>query len=247
MKNRVRFLLLLALAALLVLSSAFVFLWPALKTAGYRQKNERKIEEFTRTLGRVREDGEERRENGLSGEAAAEPFAGLREACERYNAALFSAGQKDLTERTQLSAPFDLSEYGWEEDAFAVLSVPAAGIETAVYLGAGSRNLDRGAAVLGQTSLPLGGENTNCVIAGHRTWNGVVFFHRLRELGKGDVVYITNPWERLAYKVSEVKIIEPTDIDAVRIREGRDLLTLFTCTYPNTHRVLVICERADTE
>ena len=247
MGNRGKFLLLLALAVFLFLSSAFVFLWPALKTARHRQENDRTIQRFTRAAGGVREEGEESRNEDIPGVDTAEPFAGLREACERYNAELFSTGQRDLTEMTQLDAPFDLSDYGWEEDVFAVLSVPAAGIETAVYLGAGSGNLDRGAAVLGQTSLPLGGENTNCVIAGHRTWNGVIFFHPLRELREGDAVYIINPWERLAYVVSEVKIIEPTDIDAIRIREGKDLLTLFTCTYPNTHRVLVICERADTE
>ena len=247
MRNRGKILLLLALAVFLALSSAFVFLWPALKTARHRKENDRTIEGFARAAGGVREEGEESRDNETPGEETLEPFAGLREACERDNAALFSTGQRDLTEMTQLDAPFDLSDYGWEEDVFAVLSVPAAGIETAVYLGAGSGNLDRGAAVLGQTSLPLGGENTNCVIAGHRTWNGVIFFHPLRELREGDAVYIINPWERLAYVVSEVKIIEPTDIDAIRIREGKDLLTLFTCTYPNTHRVLVICERADTE
>ncbi|MBR4744889.1 MAG: class C sortase [Oscillospiraceae bacterium] len=245
MRHRITFLLLLTLAVFLVLSSVFVFLWPTLKTARYWQKNGKTIDEYTRTVEQVRKAEEESRENGECGEETEVPFAGLREACERYNAELYSSGQKDLTEQTQLAAPFDLSGYGWEEDVFAVLSIPDAGIETAVYLGADSDNLVRGAAVLGQTSLPLGGENTNCVIAGHRTWNGVIFFHPLRELGEGDAVYIINPWERLAYKVTEVRIIAPTDIDAVRIQEGKDLLTLFTCTYPNTHRVLVICERSE--
>ena len=73
----------------------------------------------------------------------------------------------------------------------------------------------------------------------------MIFFHPLRELKEGAVVYIINPWEKLTYKVCEVTTIAPTNIDAIRIQEGRDLLTLFTCTYPNTHRVLVVCERAD--
>ncbi len=241
MKHRIRFFLLLTLAVFLVLASVFVFLWPTLKTARYWHKNDRTIERFTETIKWLQEPGEAMESTN---EEKTLPFAELREACERYNAELYSSGQKDLTEETQLDPPFDLSEYGWEEETFAVLSIPDAGIETAVYLGARSENLDQGAAVLGQTSLPLGGENTNCVIAGHRTWNGVIFFHPLRELKEGATVTITNPWGTLTYTVREVTTIAPTNIDAIRIQEGRDLLTLFTCTYPNTHRVLVVCERS---
>lgn len=241
MKHRFTFILLLTLAVFLVMASVFVFLWPTLKTARYWHKNDRTIERFTHTIEWLRKP----EETEETGEEMTIPFAELREACERYNKDLYSAGQEDLTEQTQLYPPFDLSEYGWEEETFAVLSIPDVGIETAVYLGACAENLDRGAAVLGQTSLPLGGEDTNCVIAGHRTWNGVIFFHPLRELKEGAAVYIINPWEKLTYKVCEVTTIAPTNIDAIRIQEGRDLLTLFTCTYPNTHRVLVVCERAD--
>ena len=241
MKRRIRMLLLVTLAALLVTAGVSVLLWPALRTARHRQENGCAIERFTHTAERPRGPGEAEE----TGEETALPFAELREACDRYNAELFSTGQKDLTEQTQLRPPFDLSEYGWEEETFAVLSVPDAGIETAVYLGASAANLDRGAAILGQTSLPLGGEDTNCVIAGHRTWNGVIFFHPLRELKEGALVYIINPWETLTYRVREVTTIAPAEIDAIRIQEGRDLLTLFTCTYPNTHRVLVVCERTE--
>ena len=241
MKHRIRLFLLLTLAVFLVLASVFVFLWPTLKTARYWHKNDRTIERFTETIKWLQEPGEAMESTN---EEKTLHFAELREASERYNEDLYSTGQKDLTEQTQLYPPFDLSEYGWEEETFAVLSIPDVGIETAVYLGACAENLDRGAAVLGQTSLPLGGENTNCVIAGHRTWNGVIFFHPLRELKEGASVYIINPWETLTYKVCEVTTISPTNIDAIRIQEGRDLLTLFTCTYPNTHRVLVVCERS---
>lgn len=243
MKHRIRVLLLLTLAVFLLLTGISVLLWPAFRTVQYRQAGGRAVERF----GAAAEGRRVPAETEGTEEETALPFAELREVCEEYNAELYSSGQRDLTEQTQLRAPFDLSGYGWEEEAFAVLSVPEAGIETAVYLGADSANLDRGAAVLGQTSLPLGGENTNCVIAGHRTWNGVIFFHPLRELEEGTTVYITNPWETLAYTVREVTVIAPGDIDAVRIREGRDLLTLFTCTYPNTHRVLVICERSEED
>lgn len=91
--------------------------------------------------------------------------------------------------------------------------------------------MDRGGAILGQTSLPVGGVSSNCVVAGHRTWNGAIQFKGLDLLQPNDMVYITNPWERLSYKVIETKIISPNDSDEVMIQEGRDLLTVFTCTY----------------
>ena len=130
MKHRIRFFLLLTLAVFLVLASVFVFLWPTLKTARYWHKNDRTIERFTETIKWLQEPGEAMESTN---EEKTLPFVELREACERYNAELYSSGQKDLTEETQLDPPFDLSEYGWEEETFAVLSIPDAGIETAVY------------------------------------------------------------------------------------------------------------------
>ena len=103
-----------------------------------------------------------------------------------------------------------------------------------------------GAAVLGQTSLPIGGSNTNCVIAGHRGWNGAAYFLNIDKLGIGDELSITNLWETLEYTVSEIRIIEPDEIDWILIQEGRELLTLMSC-HPyasgGKYRYLVICER----
>ena len=60
----------------------------------------------------------------------------------------------------------------------------------------------------------------------------------------GDKITLTTPWDTLVYRVCELKIIQPDDINAVLIQPGRDLLTLTTC-HPytqNTQRYLVIAE-----
>ena len=73
----------------------------------------------------------------------------------------------------------------------------------------------------------------------------------LREVEKltpGDAVYIENFRETLTYTVAETQIIAPTDIEALLIQEGRDLLTLVTC-HPlgsNAQRYVVYCERAES-
>ena len=87
----------------------------------------------------------------------------------------------------------------------------------------------KGAAVLGETSLPVGGINTNCVIAGHRGYRGIAFFRDIEKLQIGDCVQIRNPWECLTYTVEAMQRIAPDDSEAVKIRKGRDMLTLLTC------------------
>ena len=141
---------------------------------------------------------------------------------------------------------FNLLDYGLEDEVFAVLTARKINLEMPVYLGATDTHLAHGASHMSLTSLPIGGENTNCVIAGHRGWNGAAHFRYVPDLAKGDIVTIRNLWETLTYVVVETKIIAPNDVDAIHIQEGRELLTLLTC-HPyasgGKQRFLVICER----
>ena len=98
-----------------------------------------------------------------------------------------------------------------------------------IYLGATNQHMADGAAHLSQTSLPIGGRNTNCVIAGHRGYNGASYFRYIEKLKVGDIVTITNVWETLTYRVAEIKIIDPHDVKEILIQDGRDLVTLLTC------------------
>ena len=103
-----------------------------------------------------------------------------------------------------------------------------------------------GAAVMGQTSLPIGGSDTNCVLAGHRGWNGAAYFLYINQLEPGDTVTVTNLWETLNYQVKETRIIDPNDVEAILIQPGHELLTLLTCHPPASggkQRYLVFCER----
>ena len=115
-----------------------------------------------------------------------------------------------------------------------------------VYLGASDSHLAAGAAVLGNTSVPIGGMSTNCVIAGHRGWYGADYFRHIDRLQVGDMVTITNLWETLTYAVVDMKIIQPDQVDKIKIQPGRDLLTLITC-HPyasgGRQRLVVYCER----
>lgn len=178
-------------------------------------------------------------------------YAELWEEMCAYNEKIHDEQRVSLSSRAALQkAAFQLRDYGRNDEVFAILNIPKINLDMPVYLGATDQNLANGAAHLSQTSLPIGGENTNCVIAGHRGWNGAYYFRYVPDLRKGDVVTLQNLWETLSYQVVETKIITPSDVDAIRIQEGRELLTLLTC-HPyasgGQQRFLVICERVYKE
>ena len=164
-----------------------------------------------------------------------------------YNEDIFREGQESLSNPTAYEkSSFRLSDYGLESEVFGVLSIPRLSLEMPIYLGASKQNMANGATVMGQTSLPIGGSNTNCVLAGHRGWNGAAYFLYINQLEKGDTVTVTNLWETLTYEVVGTRIISPNDVDATHIQLNRELLTLLTCHPPASggkQRYLVFCER----
>lgn len=170
---------------------------------------------------------------------------------QAYNETIYKNGQEGLLNESSYEVPsFTLSDFGLESEVFAVISIPSLDIEMPVYLGATKQHMADGAAHMSQTSLPIGGNNTNCVIAGHRGWKGAAYFLYITQLQKGDIVTITNLWETLTYEVVDTMIISPTNVEAIHIQENRDLLTLLTCHPPATggrQRYLVFCERIETE
>lgn len=229
------------IAAIVLFSGGLALLFrPSRRTAEEQDKSSQAIREFK---AYIQEETSE--PTSLPGVAATpqRKFPQLWDACQEYNRTI-AANHQSLFSQDTISQPqLCLADYGWEQDSFGYLSIPAASIEQPLYLGSSAANLDKGGAVLGQTSLPIGGEDTHTVIAGHRTWDTAVKFEGLEQLAAGDLVYLTNPWETLTYSVIEVTIIQPNDTDRLLIQNGRDLLSLITCTYPNTRRVLVSCER----
>ena len=168
-----------------------------------------------------------------------------------YNQRIWDEKQAGLCDPWSYQQPsFTLGEYGLDEEVFGVITIPALDLEMPLYLGATSAHMAKGAAHLSQTSLPVGGMNTNCVIAGHRGYSGAAFFRYVPELKPGDEVIITNLWETMTYVVTDTKIIMPNEVDQILIQEGRDMITLLTC-HPyasgGKQRYLVFCDRVPTE
>lgn len=183
---------------------------------------------------------------------AIEPdFSELLASMEAYNLRLWQERQAGLSDPWAYQQPsFDLCAFGVPDGIIGVLSIPALNTELPIYLGATSSNMAKGMVHLSQTSLPIGGVNTNSVLAGHRGWNGADFLRYIEKLQVGDRVTVRNLWGELVYEAVEIRIIEPHEVDQILIQEGKDLLTILTC-HPyasgGKQRYVVYCERVVEE
>lgn len=170
----------------------------------------------------------------------------LKDAMAEYNLQL-AQDQSGLDSVDSYEEPgLNLEDYGLEEaDVVGYVEIPAMEVAIPLYLGASKSNMDNGAVVLGQTSMPIGGSSTNCVIAAHRGWNNMALFRDIEVLQEGDLVYLVNLWETLTYRVIKTSIIWPDEVEAVTIQPGQDMVTLLTC-HPyltSERRYLVYCQR----
>lgn len=121
------------------------------------------------------------------------------------------------------------------------LDVPKINQQIPVYAGTSEDVLQKACGHLEGTSLPIGGKSTHSVITAHRGLPQVKLFRDLDKMEVGDVFYYTNVKETLAYQVDQILVIEPWNFDPVLVVEGRDYMTLLTCTpyMINSHRLLV--------
>lgn len=221
-------------AVLMFLAGIAVLVYPMATEFEQKREYSRKIENFE----------EEKRPE------AAAVYPDLLASMQEYNRKIFQEGQAELKDAFSYEdSVFDLQAEGIQDSMIGYLTVDAMGIRVPLYLGASREHLREGASVLGQTSMPVGGENTNCVIAGHRGgYYGDAMFRDIELLKTGDPVILENLWGKLEYRVVKIIVIEPDDIEAVKIVPGEDLLTLVTC-HPygyNYQRYVVYCARSDS-
>lgn len=121
------------------------------------------------------------------------------------------------------------------------VSIPKISVKLPIYHGTSEQALAKGAGHLYGTSLPVGGTNTHAVITGHRGLVEAMMFTRLDEMKQGDFMYVEVMGETLGYQVDRIGVIDPNDTSRLTIEPGEDRLTLMTCTpYGiNTQRLLV--------
>ena len=165
-----------------------------------------------------------------------------REAAEQYNAMLANA---TISEGGASAPPLAYTEQLTVGGVMAYVDIPKIGVYLPVQHGTGADTLEKSVGHVVGTSLPVGGSSTHAVLSAHSGMASSKLFSDIDQLEKGDIFYIHVLGDTLAYKVDSINTEVPTDTSLLQIEEGKDLVTLVTCT-PfgiNTHRLLVRSHR----
>ena len=130
-----------------------------------------------------------------------------------------------------------------------IVEIPKIAIKLPIYHGTSDEALSNGVGHIQGTSLPVGGNNTHAVLSGHRGLPSSKLLVRLDEMKKGDYFFIRTCNKTLAYKIYNIKVVEPSDISTLKIEKNKDIVSLVTCTpYGlNTHRLVVTGKRVPYE
>ena len=129
------------------------------------------------------------------------------------------------------------------------VEIPEISCSLPIYHGTDEAVLQIAIGHIEGSSLPVGGESTHCVLSGHRGLPSAKLFTDLDKLDTGDTFILRVLDETLTYEVDRILIVEPHELSALEIEEGRDYCTLVTCTPygVNTHRLLVRGHRVENQ
>ena len=161
-----------------------------------------------------------------------------REAAVQYNAMLANA---TISEGGASAPPLPYTEQLTVGGAMAYVDIPQIGVYLPVQHGTGAETLEKSVGHVVGTSLPVGGSSTHAVLSAHSGMASSKLFSDIDQLEKGDIFYIHVLGDTLAYEVDSINTVLPTDTSLLQIADGKDLVTLVTCTPfgVNTHRLLV--------
>ena len=177
----------------------------------------------------------------------AEEYERILDEARLYNAQIaekgidwrFSDEKRAVYERTL--NPFGNGMMGY-------IRIPKIGVELPIFHGTKGMTMETAVGHMEQSSLPIGGAGSHCMLAGHRGLMSVMIFTHLDELQEGDTFTLRVLNETMTYEVDQIRAVLPNDLSNLIIVPGQDLCTLITCTpYGiNTHRLLVRGHRVGT-
>mgnify|MGYP002681174193 CR=1 FL=1 len=161
-----------------------------------------------------------------------------RQAAQQYNAMLANA---TISGGGASAPPLAYADQLTVGGVMAYIDIPKINVYLPVQHGTGAETLERSVGHVMGTSLPVGGSSTHAVLSAHSGMASSKLFSDIDQLEKGDTFYIHVLGEVLAYEVDNINTVLPTDTSLLQIEEGKDFVTLVTCTPfgVNTHRLLV--------
>ncbi len=189
--------------------------------------------------------------SNVSSDENSEKIDSMWKAAEKYNEQIkqesvpdaFSVrdGEKDSTYESLLNLNGD--------GMMGYVEIPVIDVKIPIYHYTTDESLEKGAGHLFGSSLPVGGESTHAILSAHRGLPSAKLFTDLNLVKEGDVFYLHILNQTLAYEVDQIQTVLPDQTESLAITEGKDYVTLVTCTpyAVNTHRLLVRGYRTTVE
>lgn len=225
----------IGLIILLLVAGAAIFLYPSFSNAWNEYRDSRMITIYNET---VASDDEA-------------DLDGFFAAAESYNKTLIGSSvpaafaARDGVRDEEYESLLNISGDG----VIGYIRIPVINVSLPIYHYTTDDVLARGAGHLFGSSLPIGGEGTHAVISAHRGLPSAKMFTDLNLLEEGDQFEIHVLNRTMVYEVDQIKTVEPNDTSDLGIEEGKDYVTLLTCTPygVNTQRLLVRGHRIPVE
>ncbi|MEG2435926.1 MAG: class C sortase [Ruthenibacterium sp.] len=162
-------------------------------------------------------------------------------AAKAYNAKLSGSPKPNVPQEADSPQNIAYQAQLNVENIMGTLDIPSIDVHLPIAHGVGEEALQQGVGHLPESSLPVGGEGTHAVLSAHCGLPNARLFTDLDQIKQGDVFYVQVLGETLAYKTDQIKIVLPEEVEALEIVQGKDYVTLLTCTPygVNSHRLLV--------
>ena len=162
-----------------------------------------------------------------------------REAAEQYNAML--SGTASISEGEASVSPLPYAEQLTVGGVMCYIDIPKINVYLPVQHGTGAETLEKSVGHVVGTSLPVGGSSTHAVLSAHSGMASSKLFSDIDQLKLGDAIFVHVLGDTLAYEVDSINTVVPTDTSLLQIEDGKDYVTLVTCTPfgVNMHRLLV--------
>lgn len=162
-------------------------------------------------------------------------------AARQYNKALASGAATESNYNDLLNLSGD--------GIMCFLEIPSIDVKLPVYHGSGEDVLQKGLGHMEGTSLPVGGEGTHVFVSGHTGMNNVRMLTDLANVEIGDLFCFHTLGKALMYRVSDIRVVLPTDDSVLTIEPNEDKASIITCTPygVNSHRLIVTGTRVPDE
>ena len=233
MNKKIKERLTIFLFILMIIVGLGIILYPIISNQVYQKYYQDVIGNYERTVTKQKNSQNEK----------------LIEEAREYNHSLTSTNIVDAFQNPNRESS---SEYMSilnvnDKGMMGYISIPKIDVRIPIYHGTSSNVLQKGVGHLEGSSFPVGGENTHAILSAHRGLPSSRLFTDLNQLKAGDIFYIYILDQVFAYQVDQILVTEPSETEALKIVDGKDYVTLVTCTpYAiNTHRLLVRGERID--